>query len=352
MPKIELRIATSRDVAAIVSLIRERDEQHHPEQAVLGYLANLDSRQIVVWLAEVDGAPAGINAMYLCAVSVAGQQHPAGYWAHLYVTPKYRKAMIYPRLVFAMLAWARTRDLAMVYTAMRRGHVTDGHLKLGFRQVGTLSVLAKPLRPAALVMKSRELGPAAYWAAAPIDFIWSHVQRLRRIAQGASEPTIREMAASAADLRMLAEAAAGRLRTAWNSETWNARFQATIEGWPYIGATAIRDNGAAGWILFRVAQRSEVRAIVVMELACPTDDPRTIRALLACAERRGEQEHADVVIAIDSDPGTRSRIVRASGYWKSPESYTLIFWANRSEFAASCLDLANWQYSFAEHDAF
>ena len=135
---VTIRVACDADVAAITRLLRERDAAAHPTAAVARYLADLDPSRITVWLAEKEGQPVGINAIYRRKIDSPAGCLEAGYWSHLYVRPEARALMVYPQLVMAMLRWAQAGGADLIYTATRQEHVAAAHLKLGFVKIMTV----------------------------------------------------------------------------------------------------------------------------------------------------------------------------------------------------------------------
>ncbi len=144
-----IRIAGEADKGAVADLLRERDGAMYTTSAVAAYLADLDPSRIAVWLAEKDGRPVGINAVYRRTISSPVGSLAAGYWSHLYVRPEARSLMVYPQLVMAMLRWAESDNADFIYTATRQEHVAAAHLKLGFGKIVTMPVLLRQKDPAA-----------------------------------------------------------------------------------------------------------------------------------------------------------------------------------------------------------
>ena len=159
---VTIRVACDADVAAITRLLRERDAAAHPTAAVARYLADLDPSRITVWLAEKEGQPVGINAIYRRKLDSPAGCLEAGYWSHLYVRPEARALMVYPQLVMAMLRWAQAGGADLIYTATRQEHVAAAHLKLGF-----VKIMTQPGR--LLASRSRAVRQWAGWAVPLVD---------------------------------------------------------------------------------------------------------------------------------------------------------------------------------------
>lgn len=324
---------------------------------MISYLADLDPQRIVVWIAHAEGVPAGLNAIYLRQLMVGDRELTAGYWGHLFVLPEFRKAMIYPRLVLTMFQWAKQHALDMVYTATRRQEVALSHLKLGFRKVGDLAVLAKILRPATLMAKMMPiLRPAAGYMG-PIDGVWRGVKRVVRFAGTRGRDGLQFKASPFDDfaLALINEETAGRMRTVWTLEDWHRRFATTIEGFPYQSCSVLHGNQMAGAAMTRLAVRGDgaVNVDVIMECVTTPGNPRLLRALLDKIEQQAESHRADAILMLEPTDENQARQFKSCGYWRTPERYSLLVWpAAILNELPEIQQLTNWRFSFAEHDAF
>lgn len=355
---LRIRLATRDDLPAIVRLMRERDDLPYRPTDVLGWLEDLDSDRILVWLATVDGDPVGMNSIFLRQVGSRDFRFRAGYWGNLYVAPQHRKAMVYPRLVFAMLRAAKENDIDFVYTATRRKQVAAGHQKLGFKKVGELSVLCKPLRPVRLALKHWHWKKFPKLIADPIDWIYGGALTARRFARSlrsVSAVDRIEEGFDAAILKTHGEENADAVRLVWDSDRWQDRFGVTIDGQPYVMRRAVNGNELRAAMLTTIAERGDaaVRALVVMDLIGNQKNPSAGRALLLEAERIGLRQGADVMLMLDGAGDSVRQVARSCGFFSSPESYDLLVWP------AEVLDKipggskpSGWRFSFADHDAF
>jgi GNAT superfamily N-acetyltransferase len=352
-----IRVASDADVGTIADLLRERDSAAHSTAAVAAYLADLDPSRITVWLAEKDGRPVGINAVYRRTLDSATGSLAAGYWGHLYVRPEARSLMVYPQLVMAMLRWAESGNADLIYTATRQDHVAAAHLKLGFVKIGTIPVLLRPLRPGRLVAsRSRAARRWGGWAAPVVDAVVAAGRTAARLpGQAAATQAVRSDHRAACDLADLQRGLDGGVRTAWTASGWLARFSGTIEGDAYPAAVAPRAGEPEAGVLMRIAERGSpaVRIAVVMELIDRTPEQVHACALLRWVEQRAIEAHADAIIALPPTSDVDRRPYRAQGYWTAPETYTLVYRPTSSRCRAESLqNPAAWRFSFAEHDAF
>lgn len=357
---VEVRRANAGDLTAMVDLLRRRDDRHHPAEAVTKYLLDADPQQLTAWLAMVDGKPAALNTIYLRDLSGNGRSIRAGYWAHLYVDPEHRKAMLYPQLVAAMLRGARELPLDIVYTATRRQQVADSHIKLGFQLLGTLSVKMKLLRPARLVIKHWEWPRPMERLSLPLDVAWRGGQRFRH-RSSPNAVVIEPLTWQSPDLEevvaMLNSAAGNRVHILWAVEAFRRRFANTIEGWPYFLLVArepvTRSIVAAA--LVRIGERGPraIRVAVLMDLIALPTHRAIIPLLLRDIDSYARENEADALLALDGAGSDFSAQLANWGYRGSPETYNLLVWPKAKmapEFFAG--QIQNWRFTFADHDAF
>ena len=354
---LAIRIADHADVGSIAGLLRERDGAAHPTTAVARYLADLDPSRITVWLAEKEGQPVGINAVYRRKIRSPAGCLEAGYWSHLYVRPEARALMVYPQLVMAMLRWAQAGGADLIYTATRQEHVAAAHLKLGFVKIMTQPVLLRPLRPGRLLAsRSRAVRQWAGWAVPLVDAAVS----AGRAAVGLPGRTaaMREVRAddhAAAELAALQLGLEGYIRTAWTASDWLDRFSTAIEGHEYQASVAPRRGEAEAGVLIRIAERGSpaVRIGVVLDLVDRSPGRKHLASLLRWAERQAIKAGADAIIALPMVAEAERRPYRARGYWTAPETYTLLYRSTSSRCRAEQMQNPEaWRFCFAEHDAF
>lgn len=352
-----IRQAVPADLPAIVRLIRERDEQRHPEPAIAAYLADLAADRITAWLAERDGEPVGLNAIYLRDIAAGPSTARAGYWGHLYVRPEARKLMVYPQLVLAMLRWAKEHGLDWIYTATRQPDVAAAHLKLGFEAIATIPVLLKPLRPGSLI--AHRLGGGFASAAAAVgDSLWAAGSAGVRAVGRAIRPLPRPVAIGSvnpAGIESLAAVAAERIHTAWTPASWAARFAGTIEGHPYHTFVLPSPSEPAGIVMLRIAARGRpaLRLAVLMDVADSSPGKRLTPALLSVAADWAAGQRADAIVALEPTAAAEAAAFRKRAFLRSPERYALLVKPTSSRaLPAGFRDPAQWRFSFAEHDAF
>jgi hypothetical protein len=351
----QVRLATPADLPAIVALLSERDGTPLQQDHVAAALAGMDPAHIAGWIAFTDGKPVGMSLLLLRTLRWGGRTLRAGYWAHLFVRESSRGHGVYPRLVGAMMQGIAALSIDAIFTGTRRRHVAEGHVKLGFARLGEIPVMFEPLKPVRLLARHRGW-PALEALAPPVDALYGAWRSTRRPA-APSGWSFREIGLSSPEMETVAawldEAPSGRVRQIWSADVLRRRLAGTIDGGRYTILAAERGGRVAGAAIWRVAPRARVLAGVLLDLVARPDEPAAERVLLAEAERRLAAAGADVLLYLDGPGAPQSRLVRDAGLRISDETYTMLVWPKDLAPAGSeVADLAQWRFSFLDHDAF
>lgn len=359
-PRIEIRQATPEDLPTVTALLSERDQTELDQQAVANELLGLDPERYVAWLAFVDDTPAAMNSFFLRTIRCDGpnpRELRTGYWANLYVGKPWRKLMIYPQLVFAMIKGMRERELDMLLGGIRQTDVAEGHQKLGYRLFGELPVLMRPLRPFRLVARQKRLG-GALEAIAPVpDLGWGGWLAMRR-RTAPSGVRIEEAALEDPRIDRLVDLmqarTKGRVAQVWDTDAFRRRFTQAIDGERYVIHLATRGDDLLGGVIHRLAWRGNgVRTGVILDLILTDGEASIGSALLSTAEDRMRRDDADIVLLLDGIDPTVSGVASSGGYRASGEVYFMM--ANPGtvlEPDSWDHDIGNWLFTFSDHDAF
>ena len=366
-PPITVRPIEKTDTDAVVKLLQMRDELDHPADAVSDYLFNLDPPWLTGWLAWAGDEPAGLNTLYLRQVNMGGETKRAGYWAHLFVAPEYRRTMAYTQLVFSMIKAAPAAGLDLIYTGTRRGPVAAMHQKMGFVEVGTLGVLFKPLRPGELLARHKDWGGGTEAQIWPLDAVYRAYLACRRPSRPTGlkvQPAAEAGTRGDAAVALLNTAGDGRITKVWSTDYFRRRFARSIEGWPYTLLTAGEGDAA---LVYRVAVRGRgIRAGVVMDVVHQPgrQAAKAAAGLIAEAERLAIADRCHTMLYLNGASDAASKMLRTAGYRAAPETYHLLIWpknlaanapGNVPGNAPGCVsagDVTNWRFTFADHDAF
>jgi hypothetical protein len=352
-PKLTVRPTTPADLPAVVSLLAERDAHQLDPAHVSSALCGLEPAHLAGWIAYADDKPAGLTTLYTRDQRWGDRTIRAGYWSHLFVREEFRRLMVYPQLVLAMMRGIKPLGIDCIFTGTRRPHVAEGHVKLGFAKLGEYRVMYKPLRPFRLLARYKNLPFQA--ATAPADSLYrlllgSRTRPPAGISIRAVQPNDHAIEGIA---RLLNAAGNGRVRQVWTADSLHRRLARTIDGYDYRLLVAERTGELAGVSVYRLTIRERVRAGVIMELAAQPADPGVIAALVSETERRLRAEGADTTLCLNGlEPATNALLARR-GHRTSKETYQMLVWPKTLVPASSAAaDLANWRFSFLDHDAF
>ena len=346
-----------KDLDTVFNLICQIYGRALPYEAVARQVFHLDPSVFRAWVAYDEDRPVGLTSLQIRSLRWNDEELRAGYWGSLYVQPEYRKRMVYPRLVFAMLKEGSASGVDIIYTATRRPHVAEGHRKLGFHQVGTLPVLIKPVRPFGLLVKYKSLGGGLLHLGRILDRLYvleSIFRRIRTRSSAVNLDAATTSEAGATVVEMLNRSGAGRISQKWKQEVFNRRFQTTIDGQPYEILTA-RNEGAldAALLCCRASRGNNISALVILDILFSPGKEKALEALLVEAGKRAIDWGVDCILFLDGIGGTTRSILRKLGYRTTNEIYHMLVWPKEKiPEAAPVSDLANWRFAFSDHDAF
>ncbi|MCH8839908.1 MAG: hypothetical protein IH831_04390 [Planctomycetes bacterium] len=360
-----VREATPADLADVVKLLSARDNQPRDPQVVCDYLWGLDPEFTRVWLAYVGDEPVGITMLYLRQMNWPADgndtsQILAGYWAHLYVNPAFRKKMVYPQLVLAMLRGMNVAGIAVIFTATRQPQVAEGHQRLGFALVDKMPLRLRPLRPFRLTAKHKGASALAPLCA-PLDALYGLAARRRtnRVVQienvsldspQVNQPQVDEIVA------LLNSRPTVAVRQFWTAEQFRRRYHTTLDGTSYRIRAVRHGERLAAVLVMTIAERgNQIRAGILLELATEPDATAAeIDALLADAENFAHREGAEVMLSLE---GSLSLEQLAGSFGKylvnrSEVYHLLVYPKPMAQAPHLAAELAHWTFAFADHDAF
>ncbi len=358
-PRLRIRKADPLDAVEVRSLFAVRSESEE-------VLANdprgpdLESPLRNVWLAFDNDRAVGMTSLQQRRLRVHDGEHRVAYWTGLFVDPTYRNSFVYPQLVLAMFAGLRAQGIRYLYGATRRAHLAVAHQKIGMKKIGDMAVLAKPLRPALLFAKYKQLAPSEpgrRWIGALCAFPDALVRGAIRL-QGPHVRTplqVIEIPWASTDVEDLAGLYAqrdcGYTAQAWTAESLRARYGQKDSGYRLL---SVRNNGLfLAAAIVRVVDRSGIRTAVILDLIHKPEETRAAMLALAEVERVALASNCDVILFLDGLGAPDARLVRRRGYMKSPETYTLLAWTDRgSDPAFFPPDIHSWRFAFGDHDTF
>lgn len=354
-----VREATPDDLPDVVRLLSARDNQRRDPQVVSDYVWELDPQCTRAWLAYVDGTPVGITVLYLRqmnwpAQSGGGPSVLAGYWAHLYVEPAFRKQMVYPQLVLAMLRGMGATGVSVIFTATRQPQVAQGHQKLGFALVGKLPLRLRPLRPFRLLAKHKGATVLAPLCA-PLDAFYGLARRRRNPAV-----RIEEVALDGSQIEEIVNLLNARgddvVRQLWSPEQFRSRYRTTLDGTDYRVTAVLRGKRIVAALVVTIAERRRhIRAGILLELTAGSAASAVeIDALLADAEQFARGDGAEVMLSLESSLSVEQLAGSFGGYLlnRSELYHLLVYPKTMAEAPHMAADPAHWTFAFGDHDAF
>lgn len=355
---VVVREATPADLPDVARLLSARDELSRDPEIVGKYLWGLDPANTATWLAYVDGRPVGITMLYLRDVRWPNETHVetlrCGYWAHLFVEPEFRRLMIYPQLVLAMLRGMNAKGLSVIYTATRQPTVAEGHQKLGFALVGKWPLRLRPIRPFRLLAKHKNLKLPGF---------------LISTLDGAARPLIKRKSGAVKvveipldDERIIDVCALMNSRDMhgvqhdWPVDEFRRRFATTLDGTAYrVFGVELAGRVMAAVVTTLIERGNNIHAGVILTLVADVAASNTdVNALLAKAEQFAFENDAELMLAL----GESLEIPHLSSLGKKylstdSESYHMLVYPKKyAQPPFKAADLKNWVFDYADHDAF
>jgi predicted N-acetyltransferase YhbS len=353
----KIRPLTADDLLIVRRLLSERDGRDWDAESTRWFVEGLDPERCRAWAAFDGEKPVGLTTAFLRKLTIDGQQQRVAYWANLYVDPKYRDQMLYPRLPVTMLNALKGLAAPFLYVTVRIPQVAKGHMGLGFAQIGKMQVLARPLRPTRFLAKYKKLGAAARMLAEPVDATYRAVVALK----GARVPPGRCIVENNVDdaplhviADLLAERASGRISQAWNAEALRHRYRQTREGGKYRFITAFSREELTALAIYRVAERGEgIQVGVIMDLAFRPGAEADAAAVLRRIECDATAADCELLIYLDGLGAQNRELLLWRGFRSSPEVYEFLIWPKKVTAEDPWVgDWNRWEFGFRDHDAF
>lgn len=357
--RIVIRRAKRSDEDAAQSLFAVRRQAEESSSDAKG--PDLENPSRTVWLAFDGNRAVGMTSVQERRLRSGDEDLRIAYWTGLFIDPAYRSVFIYPRLISAMYVGLREMGIHRLYAAVRRQQIAEAHLKIGFKKIGDMTVLAKPLRPALLFAKykkfiRRDGGQRFLRALCCVpDALAGLGVRFQGPRAGASWEVseIPWVSDEVADLaRLYADGHAGQTAQTWNVESLRARYAG--QGSDYRLLAVRYQSKLLAAAIVRIVVRSEgIRAAVILDLIHEPNKDRAAKMALAGVERLALASGCEGVLLLDGLSTDDARLVRSRAYLKSPEKYTLIVWTDRGTDPLRLpQDLKSWRFAFGDHDTF
>jgi hypothetical protein len=357
-PRLKIRRAEPADASAAGALFAVRNSSEAPSTDD-GRGPDLGNPRRRLWLAFEGERAVAMTSVQERELRLDGEHHRVAYWTGLFVDPAYRQFMIYPQLLLAMFAGLRQSGIRHLYAAVRRQQVAEGHLKVGFRKIGDLAVLAKPLRPARFWVRYRQGARKRHaqpWLLALCrvpDALAGTLVRLQGLGQVGNAAEIPWASPAVAEVAELYDAACtGCAMQHWTPELLRSRYGQ--EHSPYRLFGVRRDGRLLAAVITRLVTRPDgIHAAIIMDLVHAPQVPGAAGAAMAAVERLALAGDCDVVLLLEATSPGDARVARRRGYLKSPEKYSLLLWTDRGAGPEPfSLERHAWRFAFGDHDTF
>jgi len=354
-----VRKAAPSDTPALQALfaVRHRSEEGTSD----GRGPDLDKPGRTLWLACDESRAIGMTSVQERYLRVRGQTIRTAYWTGLFIDPNYRTSFIYPRLISAMFSGIHEMGICALYAGVRRQQIADAHLKIGFKKIADMPVLAKLLRPVSLFSKHKRLiggTDGQRWlrgvCSIPDSIVGlgvrlqgPHPRGPWRVKEVSWTESVTE------DLSCLhAVASVGTNAQMWTRETLANRYGAPGNDYRVIGVWNY--DRCVGAAIVRIVDRMEgIRACVIMNLVYEPEYPRAGSIALAAVERLALGQNCDVVLSLDGMSQNETWLMRRRGYIATSEKYALLLWMNRAiDPKLFPHDRQPWRFTFGDHDTF
>jgi Acetyltransferase (GNAT) domain len=338
-----------------MGLLHLVSERTYPLDIVRTILADLVPPEHYGWVAVSGDEIVGMTMLQPRTLQVSGKQCAAGYWTYLGVRQDYRRTALYPRLVFTMISGAAELGMDLVYGAVRRPEVVQGHLSLGMEKIGELPVMAKPVRPARLLSKHKHLGDVLSQLSAVPDYLYAKYRPLRRRSES-NEYGLKDSAASECNpdsvLLPLRAGFESEVQQPLTAAAFQKRYHWNPDGDAYRVLSVERSGDSKAAVVYRAAVRKDIRTMVVMEMGHQQGEERALRSGLFELEKIATESECDVILCLSSNLPMQT-LLRSVGYMKSNEKYVLMMKpTGRKTECVFPAGIAGWYFTFADHDAF
>lgn len=285
------------------------------------------------------------------AYKLRGEPCVAGFASNLVIDREHRAGMLFLSLQSHLAREYPRKNVRFVYGLITRANVLEPHLRMGWKKLGTLPVYAKPFdfpAVAGSAIKHRALRALAYGPLKLAQAVW-HTDLRRDPADVSIEEAARFGADADAFLETfmaLQETTAVRSR-----EVLNWRFAGNPDR-EYRILVARKAGRVAGYVVTRRLALKHLDALALVDFAFDPADRAVGAALLRRCDREARRARVDVAAAIVNPSSPFEPFLRAAGYFKTPEAFTLVVHAPKGTTDPPFTHelFAGWHLTWFEHD--
>ncbi|MCO6044955.1 GNAT family N-acetyltransferase [Aeoliella sp. ICT_H6.2] len=353
-----IRPLSPDDLPQVAAILSQRDEHPWSLESTRWFVQGLDQDKCRAWGAVDGDKLVGLTSFFLRTLYWQGEPHRVAYWANLYIDPAYRAQMLYPRLPMTMLRGIKDAGAEFLYAAVRLQDVARAHSGMGFGEIGPRNVWVRFLRPGHFAAKYKKLPAVTGVLTVPLDACYSLGVSLRgRLAKShAVEDLAIDEAPLAEMAEMANEAAAGQFAQVWTAEMLAERYAQTREGGAYriLVCRDAADASLESALVYRLAERGAgIQVAVIMDLMHAPGNTDAMVAAVHRLEALAMKAGSEAILYFDALGDAMRDTMRSCGFRQSPEKYTFMVYPKKVRDEHPWLtDMANWNYSFRDHDAF
>ncbi len=353
-----IRPMSHDDLPQIAEILTQRDEHPWSLESTRWFVQGLDNEKCLAWGAFYGDKLVALTSFFLRTLDWQGQPYRVAYWANLYIDPAYRSQMLYPRLPMTMLRGLKDAGAVFLYAAVRLQDVARAHSGMGFGEIGPRHVWVRFIRPGRFAAKYKELPAATGVLTAPLDAFYGLGVSLR--GRLAPRHAVEDLAIDKAPLAEIADmanrAAVAQFAQVWTPETLAERYSQTREGGAYriLICRNAADSSLQAALVYRMAERGAgIQVAVIMDLMHAPDNSQAAIAMVHRLESLALKSGIEALLYFDGLGDAMRDTMQSCGFRQSPEKYTFIVYPKKALSEYPWLtDMANWNYSFRDHDAF
>jgi L-amino acid N-acyltransferase YncA len=348
-----------------------RDEDHaevarvaHAGDLLLGDLNASNFPAMLAWLyvnpplkirlqfvAEHEDAVVAHYGAVPFAYKLRGEACVAGFASNLVIDPAHRAGMLFLSLQSHLAREYRKKDFRFVYGLITRANVLEPHLRMGWKKLGVVPVYAKPFdfpAVAASVLKHRAARALAYGPLKVAQAVW-HTD----FSRPAKDVSVDEVTRFDADADPFLDAfmAAQQTTAVRSREILNWRFAGCPDR-SYRIFLARKAGRVAGYVVTRRMALKHLDALALVDVAFDPADRAVGAALLRRCDREAQRARVDVAATIMNPSSPFMPYLKAAGYLKTPEAFTLVVHAPKGSTDPPFTHelFARWHLTWFEHD--
>jgi GNAT acetyltransferase-like protein len=298
-----------------------------------------------------EGRVVGHYGMSPLGYRVQGQGTTAGIICRLAVDADYRKTPTFMQMSLRLLKQYPSRGYSFAAGLANRSGLLEFHLAFGFKEIGEIPVLAKPISICGL---AKGLWPATvYTVVSPIlwlcDVIYQGgLKLLSALKTGmVSIKQVQDLSHVGDELNHIMEKQF--LFTANRDPAWlKWRFQDAPHR-NYLMFEIREGEKLAGYFVLRKMQMKKFMSLAVVDFVTDFSRPDFIRQAISKMKQVAIEEHCDLIAILASSDRVVGAL-KSAGFLKSPESFSLVIHTPKRTDPLLQSRLNDWYVTWLDHD--